>query len=330
MYDSMNQETVACLRSEILRCIKNLLETKHLYQSVRIDTSIVGKMINEAENSSEMQRQIKIIVSRSKVAQGTSPFSSQSIINQNLNKYRKNIQDTANAILYNFWSFSTDECDQLIRAKGDKLADNPTHFTLPTISVACTHCGATLPAHNSGFRGLKEDIQTISFPDFSNKEQPLQTFVFPYQCQSCKKEPLIFLVHRKGNKLTLVGRNHFETVYVPKAIPDQESAYFSDAIVAYNTGNVLAGLFLLRVTIEQYMRRVLGTFQKISGDELASQYASYLDDEFPTKFPSLKKIYEELSVFLHSADKKEVQFVKSKNDIIKHFELIQHLPLKEK
>ncbi|MHB8789479.1 MAG: hypothetical protein ACYDBT_06320 [Desulfobulbaceae bacterium] len=155
-----------------------------------------------------------------------------------------------------------------------------------------------------------------------------QTFIFPYHCQSCKKEPLVFLVHREGIKLTLTGRNHFETVQIPKTIPKEEAVYVSDAIAAYNTGNILAGLFLLRTSIEQYMRRLLATTGKKRGDELADEYARLLDDEFPKRYPSLKVIYDELSASIHAADSNASQFEKSHKDIEKHFELLKHLPLK--
>ena len=89
----------------------------------------------------------------------------------------------------------------------------------------------------------------------------------------------------------------------------------------------MAGLFLLRTTVEQYMRRLLGVTGKKTGDELADDYARLLDCEFPKRYPSLKVIYNELSGSIHAADKNTMQFEKSKKDIEQHFELLRHFPL---
>jgi hypothetical protein len=119
---------------------------------------------------------------------------------------------------------------------------------------------------------------------------------------------------------------------VPKTIPKEERDYFSDAVVAANTGNVLAGLFLLRTTIEQYMRRILKVTGKrrIKGEELAEEYARYLPDNFPQRYPSMKVIYEELSVALHSADANSTLFEDTKEAIEGHFDLLKHFPLRRR
>jgi len=139
------------------------------------------------------------------------------------------------------------------------------------------------------------------------------------------------MVRREGLKLTLVGRNHFEIPQVPNTLPKEEMNYFGEAVMAFNTGSVLAGLFMLRTTVEQYMRRVLDTREKLTGDDLADRYAQRLADDFPKeRYPSFKTIYDELSACLHAADANEEQFLKSRAGIEKHFALLEHLPLKAK
>lgn len=323
----INQEAMVLLRSEILRCVKELLETKHLYQVVRIDIAPIKKMLDEEYNSPEVKNAEKLLGALNVLASG--PLDN--IVEDAIKKYRQKIDNTVDVILDNFWSFSTDAYDHLVTASGGNVSKSITHFSLPTISVVCSQCDATLPAHNSGFRGLKQDIQTISWMvTKGDKQMPCQTFVFPYHCQSCKNEPLVFLVHREGGKLTITGRNHFETIQIPKTIPKEEVYYLSDAVAAHNTGNILAGLFLLRTTIEHYMRRLLASTGKKTGDELAEEYARLLDDEFPQKYPSLKVIYNELSACIHAADNNAQQFEKSRKDIERHFELLKHFPLQAK
>ena len=334
--NELDPTTISTLRTEIIRCIKELLEKKHLYQSVRIDTTIVEKLIDGVEKSEETGNFAKQIAAAARATVLTASYSPpqrspRDYVQEFIIERQKNIKKTADFILENFWSFSTDVCNQLLTASGTKPKDEITHFELPMISVhcECKECDDILP-HNSGFRGQTQEFQTVSLNIRKGEKQVLfQTFVFPYQCQKCKEDPLVFLVHREGIKLTLAGRNHFEDVKTPKTIPEQERKYFRDAIVASNTGNVLAGLFLLRTTIEQYMRRILEVTDRKTGDELADKYAKLLNDEFPKSYPSMKVIYEELSIKLHSADGDSTQFEKSKKDIENHFELLKFHPLKK-
>jgi hypothetical protein len=323
----LNSAIVTVLRNEIQFRLKELLEQKHLYQSVRIDVSGAQKIIDNIESSPQVAQAKKRANAPALGSSGSAPRSM--VVALSIQKYRNGMMDTMNAMLGAFWTFRTDACTQYPSQVTEAKNENPTEFVLPTIRVTCIQCDAITPPHNSGFRGQSEEFKSISFFREKNGERiPCQTLLFPYQCQSCKKEPLVFLVHRDGLKLTLAGRSHFEIVPVPKSIPKTEKEYYSDAVVAYNTGNVLAGLFLLRTLIEQYMRRVLSVTGKLSGDDLSDQYAKLLDDEFPQRHPSLKVIYEELSAKLHLAEKSADQFIKSREDIDRHFELLTHLPLK--
>jgi hypothetical protein len=61
---------------------------------------------------------------------------------------------------------------------------------------------------------------------------------------------------------------------------------------------VLAGLFLLRVFIEQFAKsKVNGDFA--SGDALLDAYPTPLPDDFKGRFPSLKNLYSGLSMAIH-------------------------------
>jgi hypothetical protein len=81
-------------------------------------------------------------------------------------------------------------------------------------------------------------------------------FCIPVQCQACRTNVIVLLVHRKGDKLQLVGRSEFEEVEVPQYIPKAQTQFYSQALIALNSGQVLPALFLLRTLIEQHMRTV--------------------------------------------------------------------------
>src|SRR5262249_48182223 len=157
-------------------------------------------------------------------------------------------------------------------------------FLIPTIRLACKFCKDTLSVHNSGFP--EERMLYTNFSKNSGAEI-CEVFTFPFECQACKGEPIFYLVRREGLKFTITGRSHFPKVAMLKSLPEEEVSYFRGAIIGHATGQILAALFLLRVFIEQYMRRVTKTTGKITGDELADKYASLLPSDFPQRFDSL-------------------------------------------
>jgi len=69
-------------------------------------------------------------------------------------------------------------------------------------------------------------------------------------CQSCKSFLEVFLISYKNKKLTICGRSPIEYIEVPKSIPKNAQQYYSDALLAYQSGQHLAGNFMLRVLIE--------------------------------------------------------------------------------
>jgi len=192
--------------------------------------------------------------------------------------------------------------------------------------VACNFCDGVLPPHNSGFQGKKTSAVYATIVK-NDGGKIVQVFAFPFQCQNCKGEPMFYLVRRHDLKFTITGRSRMAEVNIPKSLPKEESKYFRDAIIGHTAGQTLAALFLLRVFIEQYMRRITSTTEKITGEDLADKYSLWLPEDFPPKFNSLKRVYEELSIRIHSADDSAEQFDLSRKDIEHHFEQLKLLPL---
>jgi hypothetical protein len=156
---------------------------------------------------------------------------------------------------------------------------------------------------------------------FSSREpEPTrQMFVLQYVCQSCRGEPIVFLVRREGLKLTLAGRSQIEQVYVPREIPRQVAKYFSCAVVAHQSGQTLAGNFLLRTLVEQWVRSFPPTAEmRVEG--ALDWYYKNLPEDFRQRFPSLRKIYESLSSDIHAAEGDATVFSAELERIVKHFD----------
>jgi hypothetical protein len=153
-----------------------------------------------------------------------------------------------------------------------------------------------------------------------------QWFYLAYQCQSCKTEPVRYLVRRHGLRLRICGRDPFEEVVVPDVLPKEIRHHFSSAIVANNAGQTLAAIFFLRVFIEQFFRGIplvieaLRTDPRLTGDSMGDKYHETLPVDFRRRFPSLPAIYGRLSEAIHLANPDETLFSNSLGEIVEHFE----------
>jgi hypothetical protein len=129
-------------------------------------------------------------------------------------------------------------------------------------------------------------------------------------------------------KLQLCGRSIIENLPTPKVLPKSVAKFYSDAHIAHNAGQTLAGLFLLRTFVEQFWnglaeRRILivpNEGSRVYPDRLGAAYNAILPDDFKDRFPSLSKIYEDISERLHNATADADFFEKAVNDIVEHFE----------
>jgi hypothetical protein len=145
-----------------------------------------------------------------------------------------------------------------------------------------------------------------------------QVYVLSYRCQSCRGIPEVFLVRRNGAKLTLTGRSPMEHVTVPSQIPKDIQRYYSGAVVAYQSGQALSGLFMLRTLCEQWARKFAGPTDR--ADACIEKYMESLPLNFKSQFPSWKRIYEGLSADIHAATGSEKLFTKTKDEVDEHFD----------
>ena len=187
----------------------------------------------------------------------------------------------------------------------------------PDVKIFCHRC----------FR--IEAFNLISLCDLSGRTEPhkvtfgtrfTQNFALAFRCQSCKGHPEIFLIRREGMKLTIEGRSPIETVAVPAEIGKAVKKLYSDAIVAFQSGQTLAANFLLRTLIEQWTRQFLAPEQKdLKADESIDLYMASLPTDFKQRFPSFRDLYNDLSADIHSAAGSSELFDDCRGKIEEHF-----------
>lgn len=284
--ENTNKGISITFSEKISLAIKNLLETKHLYQSVRILSD----------------EDIKKIISSN-----SGQFSSPLIDIEYVNMYNgpwhvhQPSQEWKGPIA-------------LISMKYRVLS-----FQIPHLKLFCKKCDRV-----EAFNCLNGE-DTLDFgKDGASKligkdNNHTQIFVFSFLCQSCKHIPEVFLVRREGTKLTLSGRSPMEHVEVPRVIPKQLSRFFSGAIVAHQSGETLAGTFLLRVLIEQWVVSQ-SKIDNLRVDTAIEKYMDSLPEDFKGRCYSLRSLYENLSIDIHTAKGSAELFESAKQQIIEHFD----------
>jgi hypothetical protein len=288
------------LGRSVSQAFKALLSEKHLYQSVAVDTGFLDTIAEHNHKSAEIE------ASRPRLG-GGGPRKVGSV-----EQFRAGL----NPYLQTAW-FPTNAAP-LVQTGTDILYQNNPEvqkYPLPTIKATCSHCDERGP-----FNPIGALVETA-------KLSPTNQWIsLSYQCQNCKGEPIRFLVRRTGTKLTLSGRDPFETVEIPKFIPKQHAGNFRNALIANHAGQTLAGIFLMRVFVEQFWKSVpevaalVNDKPRPTGDELAEAYKSTLPAAFKDRFPTLGEVYDSLSEAMHAARADDAVFEKCHAQIVEHFD----------
>jgi len=190
-------------------------------------------------------------------------------------------------------------------------------FETPDVKLYCSSCDR-IEAFNS-LSTIEISTRGIYEARCDGSDRTAQAFALSLECQSCKGPPEVFLIQRRGSKLTLSGRAPIEHVAVPTVIPATVRKWYSGAVVAQQSGQTLAGLFLLRTLIEQWVREASGK-SDLPAVDLLKEYKRTLPDDFKQRFPSLGDVYSRLSDDIHCARGSEAIFEESRQEITRHFD----------
>ncbi len=299
----MQRETLqAHLISEAFR---TLLSEKHLYQSVQVDLTQIDKQA--AEDHAEANR-----AACAPTIGGGGPRHVPPLHQINATARSPFVSE----------SWCPEEGGSKFSPIGLMAPGPKNPFRLPTIRTHCVKCDAREPFNA---------VDVVTKPDKAGGGN--QRFLVSYECQGCKGEPVQFLIRRRGEKLTLSGRDPMEKVHFPKTIPKTSSDHYSDAILAYQCGRELGGVFHLRVLIEQYWKGLPSVAEKVTnldratGDELGAAYKADLPCDFKQRFPNLHETYDEASAAIHKGKAEAGLFEKCRDQIERHFEALQMFKL---
>ncbi len=111
-----------------------------------------------------------------------------------------------------------------------------------------------------------------------------------------------------------------EYVDIPADIPRQVHKFYRGALLAYQSGETLAGNFMLRTVIEQWARHATGKESSRDAEDIMESYMASLPEDFKRNFSSMRSLYGELSNDIHGAVGSLELFEGSIVKIIEHFE----------
>jgi hypothetical protein len=287
------------LGRNISDAVRQLLSDKHLYQSVNVDVAFLDE-VAEAHHKAE---RVAAASSLSPGRPGRVPELDE-------------IRGTLDSFLRAAWFPSG--ARPLVDTGMDILYENDPKvqkYPLPTVKLTCNHCGERGPFNPVG-----------ALVETGRRERDNQWTYLSYECQNCKGEPIRFLIRRKRTKLTLSGRDPFETIELPSFIPKQHADNLRNALIANHAGQTLAGVFLMRVFIEQFWKSLPEVIAAVkhkarpTGDELGEAYKATLPAPFKERFPTLAETYDALSEDMHAARGSAEVFAKSYAQIVEHFD----------
>jgi hypothetical protein len=280
-YTDAMTDLTATYEQRVADALRELLERKHLYQSVEVKLSVSTNF--EAAAKAPTERAANTLDLAAGLQDGPWSIFGNRTVDYSLNRA----------------GFSGVKGEEWLQVRA------------PELKLYCaTPCKRVEPFH-----------ATLCPHVFSSNEpKPArQIFVLQYVCQSCRGEPTVFLVRREGLKLTLAGRSPIEHVNVPREIPRQVARYYSGAVVAHQSGQTLAGNFLLRTLVEQWVRS-FPPAAEMRAEEALNWYYRNLPEDFSQRFPSLRSIYEKLSSDIHAAGGEAKVFIDESARIMKHFD----------
>lgn len=259
----------------------DLIESKHLYQSVRVGVNGLKLAIKDRARKA-LSAQSYIMPS---LGGGSPSFGKAKSWKQILAEYEQEAFDCLQ------------QAPCIIGSQVGKHADPNCSIVcpLPVAKLYCNDCGGLWP-----HKRLADHSFLIPISRVGNEIH--QLFLLHFQCSNCTHGRSSILVKRAGPKLTLCGRSPIEEIDCPKFIASSIRKFYRGAMIAFNSGAILPAIAMLRVMIEQHMRQTIGAEDKrMSGDELTAAYAKKLNPDFMRQHQSLKPVYDALSNAIHLA-----------------------------
>ena len=280
-----HRQAMDVLSERIVVALRDLLENKHLYQSVTVTfKGLMEPIASQTSDPASIQAELEQIIDSEWI-----PSDMTAIL-----------EKVSTGVI-----------------SANRVPDPVIVIRAPDIRLFCGTCERQEPFNLVSSADILPRNRGVGYHSKAGRVQVLQ---FSYLCQSCKGVPEVFLVRRNGSRLTLCGRAPMEYAGAPVDVPRKVRSFYSDALIAYQSGQVLAANFLLRTLIEQWARIASVKTLAKDADEILTSYMDTLPASFKAQFPSLRSLYGELSHDIHGAVGSAELFERVRSEVVEHFE----------
>lgn len=285
-----------CMGELIANALSTLLSSKQLYQNTEIDLSSITKLCDGKYTRESLEQEFKLRpwIPASKCTGYTA--------------HERHIWSAANAG---------------VQPLETAINNLNVPFIIPTIETWCSACRKAVYHDSIPYNAYSPCHLN---PDAVKELPGIQTFIFDFQCVSCKGPPLKFIVSRCQNKIQLCGRSKPFNQTPPSSFPKNVREIYINAVSAASCGDIYAGFYHLRTLLEHHMKSVckLDMLDTKDSEELCHEYYSTLD-EVVAKKASITTEYKLCSKNLHARAGTYDDFVKTLGKIEAHFRFIESL-----
>lgn len=193
----------------------------------------------------------------------------------------------------------------------------PVGCYLPNINLTCHGCNAD--SSFLSLRCSAQSRWNDPYPILGAETE--QVFSLTYQCATCRKAVITYQLFRRGLRFQVTGRTVAFRPKLAKDWPKDITEIVTDSLVAAAENDVPAAYYHLRTAIEFHLKNALSIpiATKCEGTELCERYYITLDDRLKSGFPSVAGLHSELSAGLHSRDVSSDRFHKMFGDLLTHF-----------
>jgi hypothetical protein len=274
--------------------LKDLIETKHLYQSVALP--------------------IEDLTKAARMATPTGPRTP--------GDYGKVVaeawENTVRLLVCGPWvvepNVSGQKVERNVKIESGELP--LLIITMPSVRMYCNKCCDREP-----FNVLNVSNAVDANDTLGRKSRADPVFVVNFECQGCKSGLVTIMIRRfaQQGKMMLTGRTPMESVQIPPFIPGR-SVFYRKARIAAGTGFILAAAAYLRTFIEHFARSETGITERVTGETLMESYTARLPPKVRDVVPSFTRLYGDLSQSLHEGDEDPKRFNEIIAQVDQHFE----------
>lgn len=324
--ESPNMEAMAAKAIE--DGIRQLIETRYLYQKYELDFTAVEKFLSGLNfqfpsdySPNGLRRMTGEALGkwRAEVRPAEIKRLMAEIVSRPWNLQTRYLGDSPQtAEITKFANVGTSP-------SGTPVAEMPIFFFAPAVQLQCPSCKrtSTFAAHPSSMRFSIDALHPRRV--LSGQQLAVEQIYVPiYRCELCRTGVFTALIRRLGGKLHLCGFAPRRPALPSRSVPANVAEILRDAEQAVAEGDIFAAFYHLRTLLEHFIkyRLALAPATKMTGDDVIEQHFKSLPPAWRQVLPNITDAYSQLSANLHGRIGSVEEYPVLRNQICDHIEML--------